>query len=1214
MLPTPMTPERWQQVKAALVVALELTPPDRAAYLDQACAGDQPLRDELDRLLMADQLAGAAFLESPAMPPDLGERAQQAPDLWIGRRVGAYEIVAPLGAGGMGEVYRARDTRLKRDVAIKVLPETFATDPDRLARFQREAEVLATLNHPNIAAVYGLEESGHTTAIVLELVEGETLAARLAHGALPIADALSIARQIVDALDAAQEQGIVHRDLKPANINITPRGVVKVLDFGLAKAIVAVGSSPELKHSPAITETSGVVLGTAAYMSPEQARGKPVDTQTDIWAFGCVLYEMLTGQSAFAGNTAIDTIAAILDREPNWNALPSSLPASAGRLIRHCLEKERDQRVANIAELRAGLNQITADTAPLSERPNDRRPYAAAGAAVLTGAVLVGLLMSAGVRGWRARSSQTSASRNPPQAVNLAQTKARRAVAVMGFKNLSGRKESAWLSPALSETLTMELGTGGTLRAIPGESIARMKIDLAFADVDTFAQDTLPRIRRNIGADVLILGSYLTVGKQGEGQIRLDVRLQDAATGDIVATVTETGREPELLELVSRTGGRLREKLGVGALSEEESAQARASLPSNDVVRFYSEGLDKLRLFDALAARDLLERAVTADPGYALAHSGLASAWSALGYDASATAEAKKALDLTAKLSREQRLAIEGSYREIAHQWNDAAKIYRALWTVFPDNAEYGLRLAEVFVAGGMGKDALGVVEQLRLLPAPAKDDPRIDLAEGDAAGSLSDFKRQQSAAERAATKGQAQGARLLLARARLIESRALYELGELPQTVAASQEAKDIYTAAGDRAGAAAALNTIASVIAFRGDVVQATEMHQQAVEIFRQIGNKKGMASALNNIAVQLKDNGDLTGARKAQEQVLALRREVADKSGAATSLNNIGVIFFEQGNLASAKRMYGDSLSICREIGDKRGAVRAMLNMAIVLTREGDLAGAKRLHEESLAIRREIGDRRGVAVALINVAEILFIQGDLAGATSAVDESMAIGLETDSKRTQAYALFTRGQILEAEGHLVEARKAHLDALAIRERLRETLTTVESRISLAALAVEEDKAAEAETGARSAAEESQRSKQADDESMARAVLARALLAQNKLDEARKAVAQSSALLGKSEDLEARLELRITEGRVAAASGQTAAAAKTLEATRQQAARAGLVGVELEARLALGELEVRSARGAAGRARLELLQKAASTRGFGLIARHAAAAISRSP
>jgi tetratricopeptide (TPR) repeat protein len=734
-------------------------------------------------------------------------------------------------------------------------------------------------------------------------------------------------------------------------------------------------------------------------------------------------------------------------------------------------------------------------------------------------------------------------------------------------------------------------------------------------DIDSFAQDTQIRIRRNIGADLLVLGSYLTAGKEGERQIRLDVRIQDALTGDVVSTVTETGREPELLQLVSRTGGRLREKLGAAALSDEESAQTRASLPSNDVVRFYSEGLDHLRLFDALAARGLLERAVSADPEYALAHSALASAWFALGYDASATMEAKKALDLSGKLSREQRLAIEGSYHEMAHQWTDAAKIYRALWTVFPDKIEYGLRLAEVFAAGGVGKDALGVVDQLRLLPAPARDDPRIDLAEAVAAGSLSDFKRQQAAAQRAAAKGQAQGARLLLARARLLESRALFGQGQLTQAAAASQDARDIDTAAGDRAGAAGALNTIASVLSARGDVIKATEMHEQAAEIFRQIGNKKGMASALNDIAIGLKDRGDLTGARRVQEQVLALRREIADKSGAAASLNGVGVIFFEQGNLASAKRMFGDSLSICRDIGDKRGSVRAMLNLAIVLTREGDLAGANQLHQESLAIRREIGDRRGVAVALINVAEVRFLQGDLAGAMSAVDESMAIGRETDSKRTQAYALFTRGQILEAEGHLEEARQAHLDALAIREQLKETLTIVESRISLAALAIEQGKPAEGETRARSAAEESQRTKQADDEIVARAVLARALLAQNKLDEARKAIAQSSALLGKSEDLEVRLGLRITEGRVATASGQSAAALKTFEATRQQAVKAGLVDIELEGRLALGEVEMRSvAKGAAGRARLELLQKAASAKGFGLIARQADAAMRRSP
>jgi tetratricopeptide (TPR) repeat protein len=1192
-----VTPERLKQIEEMYHAAMSHRDDERAAFLRVACAEDEELRGEVESLI-AGAGAAASLLDTSALAA-LGPTTVDRGSL-VGRRFGTYQVTAMLGAGGMGEVYRATDTKLGRDVAVKVLPAAFA-DSERLRRFEQEARLLAALNHPNIGAIYGLEDAEGVRALILELVEGATLADRLAPGPIPVPEALSIACQIAEALQAAHEKGIIHRDLKPSNIKITPQGVVKVLDFGIAKPSVGTGMNLETRE--------GALLGTAAYMSPEQARGQAVDTRADIWAFGCVLYEMLTGQTAFAGNTEVDTIAAILEREPNWGALPSRLPASVGRLIRRCLEKERDHRAGDIARLQAEL-EFAADAAQPREWFNNRWPYAAAGAAVLLGLVLI-----ASGRGWRDRLSAIVGSRNPPQGVAAPQTRHRRAIAVMGFKNLSGRKDAAWLSPALAETLTMELGASGTLRAIPGESIARMKIDLAVADIDSFAQDTLARIRKNIGADLLILGSYLAIGKEGDEQIRLDVRLQDAATGEVVATVTETGREGGLLELVSRTGAHLRETIGVGALSEEESALARAAFPSGrDIARLYSEGLDKLRLFDALSARDLLQKAVSADPDYAPAHSALASAWSALGYDVTATAEARKALDLSGKLSREQRLAIEGSYREMAHEWETAAKIYKALWTVFPDNLDYGLRLSEVQSSGGMGKEALTVVEQLRALPAPAGDDPRIDLAEGAAAASLSDFKREQAAAARAALKGQAQGARLLLARARLMEGRAFFELGDGAKSMAASEEAGKIYTAAGDRAGAAAALNNVASVSSDRGDVAKARHMHEEAVEIFRQIGNKKGMANALNNLALMLKNEGDFAEAMKIQEQVIALRREIGDKSGAAISLSNLGVVFFEQGNLAAAKRMYNDSLSICREIGDKRGIVRAMLNTAIVLTREGDLAGAKRLHEESLAIRREIGDKRGVALALHSLADVLFQQGDLPDASARVQESLAIGRETENKETVAFALALNGEILEAEDRLPEARKAQEEALAIREQLRETIRVVESHVGLAALAIEEGSAAEGEALARSAAEESRRGKQPDSEGIARAVRARALLAQGKLVEARSEIARSLALFAKSENRQMHLGLRILEGRVSAAEGRAAAAAGTLESARREAAKVGLLGLELEARLALGEVEMKSANVAAGRARLELLQKDGSAKGFGLIARKCSEAMRAAP
>jgi serine/threonine protein kinase len=304
-----------------------------------------------------------------------------------GTRLGAYEIVALIGAGGMGEMYHARDTKLNRDVALKILPELFAADPERLARFKREAQVLASLNHPNIGAIYGFEESSEVVgagfsrpvqALVLELVDGPTLADRIAHGPMPLDEALAIARQIAEALEAAHEQGIVHRDLKPANIKLRPDGMVKVLDFGLAKAFEAEPvAAAALSMSPTITSPAatriGTILGTAAYMSPEQARGKAVDRRSDIWAFGCVLYEMLTGHRPFDGSEVTDVLARVLEREPDYAALPTHTPEAIRRLIRRCLEKDPRERLPHIGlarlDIKDARSEATSPATRLSQSP-----------------------------------------------------------------------------------------------------------------------------------------------------------------------------------------------------------------------------------------------------------------------------------------------------------------------------------------------------------------------------------------------------------------------------------------------------------------------------------------------------------------------------------------------------------------------------------------------------------------------------------------------------------------------------------------------------------------------------------------------------------------------------------------------------------------------------------------------------------------------------
>ncbi|HEV2200386.1 MAG TPA: protein kinase [Bryobacteraceae bacterium] len=313
--------------------------------------------------------------------------------LSAGTRLGSYEILAPIGAGGMGEVYRARDTKLKRDVALKVLPEAFARDPERMARFQREAEVLASLNHPNIAAIYGVADSENARALVMELVEGPTLPSPL-----PLDTALNYARQIAEALEYAHERGVIHRDLKPANIKVTPEGVVKLLDFGLAKAIEDRGSSAEdPSQSPTLTLGAtkfGVIMGTAAYMSPEQAGGKPADRRADIWSFGTVLYEMLSGKRAFPGDSTSDTLAAVLKLDPDWSALPASTPAASRNLIRRCLIKDRKQRLQAIGEARIVLENPAADDDVTVAVPSPSR-FRSAPQSVLWTAAALCLLIAA---------------------------------------------------------------------------------------------------------------------------------------------------------------------------------------------------------------------------------------------------------------------------------------------------------------------------------------------------------------------------------------------------------------------------------------------------------------------------------------------------------------------------------------------------------------------------------------------------------------------------------------------------------------------------------------------------------------------------------------------------------------------------------------------------------------------------------------------------
>jgi eukaryotic-like serine/threonine-protein kinase len=482
--------DRWRRVEELCHAALEHDASERSAFLTAACGDDDGLRREADALL-AHERSAEGFLGSVIGAVAANILNDRAVSL-VGRRIGPFEIVSPLGAGGMGDVYRARDTELGREVAIKVLPPAFLASRDRLARFEREARILAALNHPHIGAIYGLEPFDGGRALILELVEGETLADRLEKGSgsgsaalgVPIAQALHIARQVAEALDAAHEKGIVHRDLKPSNIKITPAGVVKVLDFGLAKGGDA--SAPDASRSPTMTvgdTAEGKVLGSPAYMSPEQARGLAVDRRTDIWAYGCVLYEALTGQPAFSGATVSDYIAAILDREPDWNALPETTPTMIRRLLRRCIEKDPKRRLRDIGDARIEIDEAIASpvekmaAASVGLRAADRSVPAWIWAVVCGACVGLGALMMWPVASSRSQSAPltTRSVVTLPSSAVIPETNAPTVTVspdgrMLAFAAVAGGRSRIFIRPIDALTATPLPGSEGTAS---GEDLAR---------------------------------------------------------------------------------------------------------------------------------------------------------------------------------------------------------------------------------------------------------------------------------------------------------------------------------------------------------------------------------------------------------------------------------------------------------------------------------------------------------------------------------------------------------------------------------------------------------------------------------------------------------------------------------------------------------------------------------------------------------------------
>jgi TolB-like protein/Flp pilus assembly protein TadD len=557
--------DHWRRVEDLFHAALGRPPESRRAFLDEVCADDAGLRRDVEVLLSNDEKAGG-FLDEPVLAGAVATTGARA--TLLGLQCGSYRILSLLGAGGMGEVYRAHDVKLGRDVALKTLPQEFARDPGRLARFQREARTLASLNHPNIAAIYGLEESTEADFLVLELVEGETL-----RGPLPLAVALDYACQVAAALQMAHEHGIVHRDLKPANLKVTSQGTVKVLDFGLAKAIWGRERKPDSAQPRGVAtdaSVTGLVLGTPAYMSPEQARGETVDQRTDIWAFGCLLYELLAGRRAFERGNVAATATAVLEEEPDWQALPARTPRRVRDLLQRCLQKDPARRLNNIGDARTVLQHVRLG------RPR-RAPKDSAAA--------------------------PARERRPP-AGRI------RALAVLPLTNLGGDPEQDYFADGMTEALISELAQIHALRVISRTSAMHYK----------GTTKTMPAIGRELSVDGIVEGSVMRAGDR----VRITAQLIHAASDRHLWTRSYERGLQDLLHLQSEVARAIADEIQVMVTPQERARLARARPVNMEAHEAYIRGRYHWGRVQPGKSIEHYRRAIAIDPDYAPPYAGIA--------------------------------------------------------------------------------------------------------------------------------------------------------------------------------------------------------------------------------------------------------------------------------------------------------------------------------------------------------------------------------------------------------------------------------------------------------------------------------------------------------------------------------------------------------------------------------------------------------------
>ena len=843
-----------------------------------------------------------------------------------------YRLIDLVGTGGMGEVYAAEDLLLKERVALKTVRGDVAKDETAAARFKREIQLARRVTHANVCRIFDVGMAGDVPFVTMELLSGETLAARLKRGRMAAAEALAVAQQLVAALSAAHEVEVVHRDFKSANIMLVDRGGSRgvravVTDFGLARALQSGAEDQSLTRD-------GGIMGSPAYMAPEQVEGKRnVGAAADIYSLGVVLYEMVTGELPFVGVTPLETMTMRLRTPPRPpRSLVPDLPARWQDTILRCLALEPTQRFARVADVADAL------AVGPSRRKNRR---------VLAGVAAAALLVAGGA-GWLMVRDRAGMDRVVPA------RDGRPSVAIVGFRNLGARADGEYLGPLLGEFLATDLSAGDTLLTIDAESVARARRELSLPDAESFARDTLKKIHGLLGTDFVVVGSYLVEGDT----VNVDLKLQDTRSGATVAGVTEKGGKGEMVALVARVGGRIRARLGAGELSAAQREGVRASLPrGTEAQKRYAEGVAHLRLQACGPAVAPLEQAVAAEPSFPLAHVALSEALWCIGFESRAEEEARKGVELSAGLPDEVRLAAEARLQFTENDVDRYLATMKTLAARRPDDLRVGVELVGILTASGDIVGARATLARLRGLPGG--DSAVLDLRRAIVESTRGQVGEPvPSVAERIAMfdavrkKAETQGARLVAAEA-LFHLNALYTEADDPEkALAAALAAKEILRSSGDRDG-----------------VVQALAME---VKVYQ--------------------GRGDLEAVRRARAEAQATAGEIDSTRSLASFERAVGRAFAAAGDFAAARAVQEELRAWCHGRGKQRDEGAAYLEIARLQIQGGDPEGAERSIAAARVLKRWLGALEFIEGGLgFMEGGLATYRGNLAAARAAFDREI-------------------------------------------------------------------------------------------------------------------------------------------------------------------------------------------------------------------------------